>query len=370
MSEHYELLQSTWKLRRHPFDPRVASADDKFDLDVYSSTLDPTKDSRVMEYYFDFYQWGKPTLIGPLATHEGGSFFRDPQSFPDSTTKCVLALISGIGSTGRRSAERLLIHKFAEARDADPLVIEAKLSRASGLENAKGVARQFKLMYGMKRSDDVHKMLDRIYKEEIAGEPAATPPYYPVLFASLKAVVEPRDLPIVIVLSGTDQYSLWIEMYENLKDLCDLIIVPTMEPGRAQTCKQTMDLRKMNAAWIHAPELDKKKALDYLTERLLRERLADTHLEADDKITPFTNEAIDEIYRKGNEEYRQAEELTWPIQFLNKRFKCAVDEHLSRLAEMERKGELDQMVAQHRDELRIDKELIREIGKQINGVAK
>ena len=73
---------------------------------------------------------------------------------------------------------------------------------------------------------------------------------------------------------------------------------------------------------------------------------------------------------EGDEESRQAEELTWPIQFLNKRFRCAVDEHLSRLKEMEQKGELDQMVAHRCDELRIDKELIREIGKQINGVAR
>lgn len=367
MSELYEILQSTWKLRRHPFDPRVASPDDRIDLDVYSFTLDPTKDLRVVEYYYDFYQWN---FIGPLAQPQGGSFFPDPQNLPDSGTDCLLALISGIGHTGRRSMAKLLIHKFTEERDADPLVIEATLSRASGLENAKGVARQFNLKYGKTRSADVRKTLKDIYEEETAGEAAALTPYYPVLFANLKTVVEPPDLPIVMVLKGPDQYSLWIDMYESLKDFCDLIVVTTVDPKQAQICKQTMDVRGKNAAWVHAPPLDKKKALDYLAERLSRERLTGAHLEADEKLAPFTNEAIDEIYRKGDEESRQAEELTWPIRFLNKRFRCAIDEHLSRLVEIEQKGELDQIVAHHRDELRIGKELVREIGKQINGVAK
>ncbi len=307
MPEAYETLKSVWNLRKHPFEPRVAP--------------------------------------------EG---------------KGLLVLVSGIGHTGRGSMVKFLVHQFAVERQGDPLIINATLTRESGAENAKTVARKFKLQYGMTQSQELRATLENIYNTETAGKAPLSAPYYPALFDSLRTVIEPLDRPIVMLLKGPNQYSLCSDMYESLKDFSDLIVVTTNDPKQACTCKQTMDIRGKNAAWVDAPLLDEKTARSYLTERLARERLEDVQVGTDEELAPFTNKAVGELYLLADKHKASGPPPTWPIQFLNKRFRHAIDQHILRLETMVQQQGLAQMLAHDSDALRIDAKEIRDTNTNIN----
>src|SRR4051812_47264312 len=193
------ILNELWQLRNDPFRPKCDATGAPLKEDAIEQTLDPQIDPRVVQYYFDVYEWNESQLIQGLSRKDALTVFAAPNDLPHKSA--LLVLISGAGLSGLDSLANLLLHKLNVATKQRPLVVEIKLDASDPATILKSVAQRFILTFKNdsdpvvnKKSivDDMRDTLEWLTKEE-GGKKAS----YGVLFDSLAELL-PSKRPVVL----------------------------------------------------------------------------------------------------------------------------------------------------------------------------
>lgn len=317
-----------WGLKRHPFNPQIASAKYKIDLDVFANSIDPKVDPQLVNFLHDIYEWDDPPRLHREALSGDAPLLPQPQELPDPASRTLLVLVTGVPLTGRRSVLNFVRYQFELERGGAPLVLNFKLGNGDGATNARAAASQFRFQYGKGKPQEVQEQLKEIVSEATPENAGNVAPFYPAVFNNLRSTVEPEDQPIIILLDDVSHYNLWVDMYLTFKSYCDLVLVLAKDEQEATRCKEAMDVRQENSALIRSPKLNQDAARAYLRERLRRERDADPPT---DTLWPFLDESLEEIYRPAQP--GGSTEIAWPVQFLNRTFRTAVDKKLEALGD-------------------------------------
>lgn len=328
-----EILTKTWGLRQHPFDSTIAPEEHKGATDLFEASLDPNKDIKALDFLHDIYDWGEASylsndIIGQVL--EGSSnFLANQNDLPSPDGSALFIIVAGTNLSGRRSLLNFIKYRFKKESPAgnDPLFLDLKLSSANGKENTKNVAKQIRYQY-QRRDPDVKEDFRDIFAD-IEDETAKVAPFYTSLFNNMKFVMD-NQIPIVAVLDGTENFNVWIEMYESLKKFCDLVLMVTRDEKVALRCKNTMVLKQLNVSLVIAPNLKEPSAINYLKERLARIRLVDH--QPPNAIWPYTEQAVNALFKVSNINERST--ISWSIHFLNRSLRMALDVKINNLHNM------------------------------------
>jgi hypothetical protein len=334
------ILDEVWKLRTDPFYPAVDAGGRSIPPEAIEQSLDPRVDERVVQYYFDVYDWTASHLIRELSRTDALRVFPTPRDLPRKSA--LMVLISGEMQTGQDSLANLLLHKIRRMGGQLPLVVDVELDGRDKARNVARVARRIITVFDLDREplDDaqrvekeravekMEKEWERTRKEE-EGRSDAT---YADLFATLRDLLVPFKRQVVIrVIAGGDHDS-WMRIYESAKSLCTYLLVMTSDPAFVKTCYDAMITQSRNVVWIRAVRLDRSRAEQYLMERLAAERLPGADLDANEALLPFTSSGIDALYEPGPVPSR--EPLAYAIGWLRQTFSRALAERHAELTRL------------------------------------
>src|SRR5438105_1263054 len=104
-----EMVLNKLKLRTHPFLPEIGPDGAPMPAYLVTKTLDPREDRRLLNYYFNVYDWRNSSLLGGLSRENGLQEFPRPDDLRHKGP--ILILVSGTGQTGRSSLVNLILYK-------------------------------------------------------------------------------------------------------------------------------------------------------------------------------------------------------------------------------------------------------------------
>lgn len=313
-----------WQLRTNPFRPdRPGGPKGVFDRRVLERTLAPQKDDRLIEFYFDLYDWSNSTQLQKI------SRMIDLEVFPataDVENQAAMVIISGDSDCGRRSLKNLILHKIRTQFGEPPIETDASLSTLNPAENAKEVATLFYYDYlgaGLQTPPpgSVKSVLDEQTKDD-----AGKANFYATLFQILRRLIRGQcQRPIVLLSSGNDRYDVWQALYHSVKYLFHFIVVIVANRDNAETCANLLLANGGIAYHVHAPRMDEQAARNYLVSRLTCERTVP--VPAEFSLVPFHEQAFKWLFKPGPTAANN-QKITWPIGWLVRTFSAALDEHI------------------------------------------
>jgi hypothetical protein len=301
---------------------------------LVSKTLDPRKDRRLLNYYFNVYDWRYSSLVGRFSREDGLQEFPRPEDLPHKGP--VLILISGTGQTGRSSLVNLVLYKIETLWESMPIIVETSLDGFDKAQNMKNMARLFIQTYALEEAAPTEEQLWKIYERETKEPSTGIDAHYTALFSSLRLVIKKFcNRPIVFLIMGADDYDLWACIYNSSIALAEYLIVETSKTADALTCHTLMTNKGKNVAHINALMLDSEAARQYLVDRLSSERPADLPADDKDDLMPFTEEALEILYKPGTSiDPEKAAPVRHPIGWLRETFRRVLKEHLDELSKI------------------------------------
>jgi hypothetical protein len=322
-----QLFQTLWSLRTHPFRPDADAQGQPFGPDILLKPLDPHADQRLIDFYYDLYDWRQSSLIQGLAKNV--VFRRFPTEADLVDPKSLLILIAGEDNTGRESLRNLILHKIQAQTCSQPLVVEATLDSQNPAENVKTVARVFMNEYDLQETQPPFEELQRIYLRETREQGAGADTYSTLFQLWRPRVRKHCPRPIVLLLTSGDRYDNWQAIYNATRHLFNYIVVLTKNVPNAETCNKLVKAENKNVVLIKARRLELQEARAYLEARLAQERLA--QVAPPDPLLPFADEALKALYEPGPSA-KPSDIVRWDIGWLNKTFLRALDDHLTNLS--------------------------------------
>jgi hypothetical protein len=329
------ILEEVWKLRTDPFYPEVDSAGAAIPPAALERSLDPTLDQRVVQLYFDIYDWSYSSLVGKISSQEVLEVF--PERRTRQSDEAFMILMSGCRESGLNSLANLILQKIKLADHAIPLVVEVELE---GREKARNVATVVKrtiakLKLEWKNHPGLSEKVKHMEAEwesarkEEEGNKSAT---YSDLFQTFRDTLKPLTQPLVLkIISGGDNDS-WLRIYNSVKRTFEYVIIMTGDLAYAKTCYTSMSTQSQNVAWIQALSLDSKKAHEFLKQRLSTGRVLGASLPATHTLMPFMASAIAALYEPGSAGPRNAV-ISHPVGWLRRTFYRALNDRLKTLAQ-------------------------------------
>lgn len=342
-----EILQKGWNLKTHPFCPTEYPDGAPIATEVFQGPLDSRKDTRLIRFYFDLYDWGAEEILGEIS--EQVILKRFPAAAQRLDPECLLFLISGAQRSGKHSLSNLILHKIEYEHHEPVLEFNVPLDSTNAATTVKTVARAFIDEYvkhnNQPTEDTFWKIYDREIKEGDVGESSA----YSNLFQRLKGKLPANfKRPIVPVVTGADHWDTWQLIYNSTKYLCDYIMVHTHRTDYANAAYVAMKNSK-SVAWVKAMDLGEDELHNYLISRLGKERL---HQANHEDIHPFSKEAIRVLFARTRKKSRsgtrrrrrhkvgQEETVRREIGWINETLRRAMDEHIAVLSGILEKGKL------------------------------
>jgi hypothetical protein len=353
------VFETLWNLRANPFDPAEDFHGTPFNPGFLLGSLDPQADPRSLGFYYDVYDWEFSKLVGGIDA--AGALKRFPNATLLSAPKSLMALIWGTDDSGCESLQNLILHKIQKQHNQGPLIVRVHLESSNGAENVKFIARMFMRYYAREVALPTYEDLNRDYEMETAQQGAGRDSYFASLFQIWELDIRNKsgNRPIVLVLTGADQYEAWRVIYYSTAYLFNYIIVLTKDEQEARSCFLSLERAHKNVVLIRTRELPIEDAKAYLESRISKQRLAATG--SGNAAEPFSVDALRSLYAPGsrskelsglNADQGDRGAVAFSIGWLNKRFHRALQEHLSKLraiAEAKGLGTIDDLAPQHLD---------------------
>lgn len=344
-----------WNLRTNPIAPSVDAAGQPLDPTLLHDTLDPGRDARVVRYYFDHYDWSRSASLARLSKQEVFQQFNPPSA------GALLVVICGRGGrTGCRSLANLILYKIQQHAGQPPLVVDVELGGRNQPENVKACARLFIHAYAQNYKTPTFGDLMGIYTQETQGRPTGDRSYYLTLFQILRQQIRPHcSQPIVLKVTGGDHYDTWETLYNSTRSLFSYIIATTSYEPYALACHNAL---RDQVTVILADAFDRATTTAFLRERLADERIPDTPALPAMALAPFSDEALEEIFR----ETVPGQPVKLDIAYVKRIMRHALDAHVDKLRASAAEHGLDALRQRPARELVIDAERIRASGREVN----
>jgi hypothetical protein len=348
------------KLRTHPFRPLVDSTGEPFlDADVLLKPLDPQRDPRLINFYFDHYDW--QGSIGHIS--KNSAFNNFPSRTDIQNHGPLITLITGSDNTGRESLRNLILYKIA-TQFGPPLTVRAALKSLNIADNIRTVATLFMYAYRRQEAQPTFQDLKAIFDEQAGEANVGVKDNYSTLFQIWREDVLPYcQRPLVLLVEDGDNHDLWRAIYDSTSELFQFIIVVTKNEPHANACY--LGLSGKNRVLIKAQQLGQTRAHAYLEARLADERIGAGTAMGD--VTPFSQEAFAVLYEHGTR-FKPGDTIRWSIGWLNETFSAVLDDHLAKLSYRVEQLQLEgkDMTTLKQDELLIDAETVRATRQRLN----
>jgi hypothetical protein len=324
-----QVLNSVYQLRTHPFAPAVDETGAVIAYDVFGSPLDPQTDPRSLAYYFDVYDWSRFETAAGLGTLMDAAQSRPGTAdlLRSSSAGPLMVLISGFDNSGRESLLNLLM-RVLSIQHPGIVPIEVGLADVANDGNVLTVAQIFLYSYNLSPPAPPQAVLaasfDTVVKNPVIGPDTA----YHSLFQIWRTSFHIRPAPaFALVLRGNVNRDTWRVIYNSTSTLFSIFIVLTHREDYADGCFNALSREGRNVALVKAKFLDKARATVYVQWRLAQERISPAPRDA---LSPFTNEALDALFEKGSRPDDRP--ITFPVGFVNKTLRRAMDDKLAQLA--------------------------------------
>lgn len=341
------------RLRTQPFFPEIGADEKPLPPKSLAKALDPREDSRVINYYYDVYDWSASSAVHGLTPVHGLQLFPKAAD-PD---RPLLVVVSGTRSSGRDSLINLILHKIGCLHDASPRVLSVSDVPRSPELAVKHVARYFIASWPAATQKTLGELFDFHTKEKSADTDVH---YSPLFFAFRETLKGELEMPAVLSIVGTDSYDIWKSVYLSCRKLFDYIVVQTKSFRAGNTLKVSMV--DTTVAHIQAQPLSAKAALEYAKTRIAFERLG---ISVANDLAPLTAQAISLLYEPGKsaqDGYEQPKTIGWLRETLH----SAMEKHVENLVKIvDDKGQagLDALLPEH---LLISEETVWDARQEIN----
>lgn len=341
------------KLRTQPFFPEIGPDNQPLNRASLQKALDPREDERIINYYYDVYDWSESTVVRGLTAPPVGL-----QSFPAivDPDRPLLVIVSGTRSSGRDSLINLILRRIQQLHGTKPRVLTISDLPRSTEPAVKDVANFFIASWPPETQEALEKIFARFTKEKSTD----TDVHYPALFYGLREAVKgDLTMPSILSITGTDSYDIWKSLYLSCRKLFDYIIVQTKSPRAANTCKMSMP--DTIVAHIQAQPLSKNGAFEYAKTRISFERRE----AATDDLEPFTKSGIDLLYEPGRAA-QPGEQATKTIGWLRETLRSALEKHVEKLIKRANEKNLDDLETLAAADLLVAEETIWDARQEIN----
>lgn len=352
-------ILSALNLRTHPFRPEKDALGNPFgDPEILLKPLDPASDPRLIDFYFDHYNWKG----GIRDISRTNVFVEFPKQTDLERDGPVMILITGSDTSGRKSLRNLILHKIALQFGA-PMQVEYSLNGLNAADNIRSIATFFLFTYTQAQQQPTFALLKGPFDLQTGEGDIGSRENYSTLFQLWGRFIQPTyKLPIVLLLDRGDDHDLWRMIYESTSHLFRFIIVLTKDERHALACYNGLSTR--NKVLINANLLGPGSARQYLATRLAAERVG--AIDVDEDLMPFSETSLNALYEKGNR-FKPGDVIEWSIGWLNETFSAVLDDHLTtlqnRLQILEQQGmDLSDV---NQDELLIDPETVRAVRNRL-----
>jgi len=308
-----------------PFAPEVSPNGQPITPPALVGPLDPTAQPLHAAYYYDIYNWVK---AGPVVGPSPAGLVTLP---PQKPSQPLLVLVSGTGKTGRDSMVNLLLYRIRSSHPATtPIVVEAPLSSAQKSENLKSVANLFITVYGVEETAPSTEDLDKTYARMIGSIGASTD--FKSIFTAFNVLVRKTcKRPIVFRMSGSENFDLWSSLYLSLSPLANYVIIETSNKDDALACAQQLAAKAL-VSHIDVLLLTEQRVRDYVVHRCGAERITAPGCPSD-PLAPLTDGALKLLFAPGKANTDNTP-VTHPIGWVVETLRRAMDEHVTRLADL------------------------------------
>jgi hypothetical protein len=321
-------------IRTQPFFPEIGLDDLPLPIESLQKALDPCRDSRVINYYYDVYDWSESASVQGLAPPQGLT------SFPKTVDpeRPLFVIVSGTRSSGRDSLINLILHKIGILHGVVPRLLTVSDLPRSPEPAVKQVAEYFIASWPTRAQKNLDEVFDRFTRQKSTD----TDVHYPALFIALEQAMKAKlTMPHVLSIAGTDSYDIWKSVYLSCRKLFDYIIVQTKSARAANACKTSMT--DTTVAHIQAQPLSAKAALEYAKTRIAFERRGGGPR---DDLAPLTTAAIDLLYQPGKSAI-DGREQPKTIGWLRETLRSAVEKHVEVLCALVDQAALDALPPDH-----------------------
>ena len=349
-------------LRTHPFFPETDSLGNALPREGLLKDLQPDLDDRLLNYYFDVYDWSDSALVRGLSTTAAGL-----QNFPGpgDPNLPLLILVSGFASTGRDSLINLIIHKIHSTHSAEPLSVRSDVSEDAE-ESVRNIALDFITAWGKSRPSAerpaVTAALNASYELHTKVKSTGADAHYQPLFRAFAGEIEVKKVPPIVLIVSGGKADVWRALYNSTRSLARYIVAVTPYEARAGTCRTQMTLENKPTVHIRARELRSDAARDYTMTRIAYER-PPGHI--GHPLLPFTEAALNVLYKRGQNAPPDFEK-EWPIGWLRETLRRAVDHHVEKLVELIQKNGEDALNKLSPADLLIDEDLVWAVRQKMN----
>jgi len=292
--------------------------------------LDPTKDERLVNFYYDFYNWTNSNLIQNIDSNSAFKMF--PAQVDMTNLKSLMILIAGYNNSGRESLRNLIIHKIRCQAGNAPLLVEVDIPDRNHADNIKMIARSFNRAYKTAAlAAPSYEDLKTLYDEETAGRATGVDSFYSSLFQAIQTAIRGHcAVPVVLIVTGVNDYEVWRAIHNSTRYLFQFTIVLSSDVLNARTCNNLMKTDGRNVVLIESPKLGLASATNYLKNRLKSERIDKNNPVTNNQLGPFTTKALEALFAP-SESAKETEQIEWEIGWLNRRLQAALDDHLTAL---------------------------------------
>lgn len=370
MSSNLDPFSLAWSLLTHPFSPSCDSLGNNLEFNI-SRSLSPLRSEKLLQLYYDVYNWEESPAICKLSPEDGLAKFPNLDDLVDSQEAFVV-VVSGSNWTGVQSLVNLIQYKAQKNSSNSPIMFSAQLvndREVLGLEKkvswVKTIIKFFNDEYCITQSQPTIEQLKAIYDSEVAELDNHPSGYLDLPQRIRKAVRRHSDHPIVFTIDLENDLidEHWQDIYEIVKKFANLLIIPTRKSAYASNFYRSNNM-KMSLVHIEACKLDLEATQSYLLQRLglyrrnqLLNNLPDT--------TPFSEDALSCLFAPGSNT-KDTSRITFPIGYLNKRLKAAVDKQAQKLKNLADTKGLSNYSQVSLQEILIQKELMEQIISELN----
>jgi hypothetical protein len=158
-------------------------------------------------------------------------------------------------------------------------------------------------------------------------------------------------------------FEQWSSIYEIVRGFVNLLIIPTRNSDDASiffTAKHT----EIRIAHIESKKLDQTKARNYLAARLQNYRLQNLSAGLPD-IAPFSDNSLERLFKPGSNSAGNSS-VAFPIGWLNKRLRAAMDKHLDNLIQFSQANGITDFGSIPTQQLLIQPSLVDEVIAELN----
>jgi hypothetical protein len=199
-----------------------------------------------------------------------------------------------------------------------------------------------------------------LYQKQTQEKPTGVRSYYAKLFQILCQEINPHcQVPIVLSISGGDHYDTWETVYNSTRSLFSTIIVTTSYERYVETARTAMP---ETVAVIRAGDLNLASAKVFLSQRMADERLPGGAPPPIGPLTPFSDAALDELFR----EAKPGAPVKLRIHYVKRVLRQALESHIATLHELVAQNGPEELHRRPAADLLIQPQQIRDSGDKVN----